>query len=78
MAIRKKRKDAQVGNIKSMPSKVKKKYRKNTKLKTVLEKEKVTSLHQLDKKYKKKKKTSKKASSKKKTVKKKKPWYQFW
>lgn len=74
MTLRKKRKDAQVGNISSMPAKVKKKYRKNTKLKTVLKKEKVTSLHQLGKKYDKKKKTSKK----KKTHKKKKPWYQFW
>lgn len=69
MTIRKKRKDAKLGNIKSLPAKLKKKYRGNAKLKNILKKEKVTSLYQLGKKYKKKKR---------KKAKKKRRWFKFF
>ena len=76
LVIRKKREDTQAKNIKSLPSKVKKKYRKKTQLKTILKKEKVTSLHQLGKKYKAKKKPKK--TAKKKTVQKRKKLCRFF
>ncbi len=51
MPIRKKRNDTEIGNISGMPTDVLDKYRDDTHLGTVLGRERVTSLHQLKKKY---------------------------
>lgn len=69
LTLRKKRKDSKLGNIKSLPAKVRRKYRGNAQLKSVLKKEKVTSLYQLGKKYKKKRR---------KKAKRRKRWFKFF
>lgn len=51
MPFRKKRGDAEIGNIPGMPKEVLDKYRNDAHLDTVLEKEHVTTLHDLKKKY---------------------------
>ena len=51
MVFRKKRKDAKIENISGIPDQVKKKYRSDSHLDTILEREHVTTLYQLKKKY---------------------------
>ena len=51
MTIRKKRGDTEIGNISGMPKEILDKYRDDAHLDTILEKERVTSLHGLKKKY---------------------------
>ena len=51
MAFRKKRGDTEIGNISGIPKEVLDKYRNDAHLDTTLEKERVTSLYSLKKKY---------------------------
>ena len=51
MVYRKKRKDTKIDNISGIPDQVKKKYRSDSHLDTILGREHVTTLHQLKKKY---------------------------
>lgn len=51
MTFRKKRGDTEIRNISGIPPEVLDKYRGDAHLDTVLEKERVTSLHGLKKKY---------------------------
>lgn len=51
MGFRKKRDDAEIGNISGIPYKVMDKYREDAHIGTVLKRENVTSLSQLKKKY---------------------------
>lgn len=54
MKLRKKRGDTEIRNISGMPQEVLDKYRGDAHLDTVLEKERVTTLYALKKKYRKK------------------------
>ena len=47
-----KRGDTKLKNVSSISDKVREKYRSDSHLETILKREKVTSLHQLKKKYK--------------------------
>ena len=51
MPFRKKRGDTEIGNVSGMPKKVLGEYRNDAHLDTILQKERVTSLHNLKKKY---------------------------
>lgn len=51
MPFRKKRSDTEIGNIPGMPKDVLDKYRDDAHLDTTLDKENVTTLHDLKKKY---------------------------
>ena len=51
MTFRKKRGDTKIGNVSGIPKEVLDKYRNDAHLDTTLEKERVTSLHSLKKKY---------------------------
>ena len=51
MPFRKKRSDAEIGNISGVPKKVSAEYRNDAHLDTILKREHVTTLHDLKKKY---------------------------
>ena len=51
MVYRRKRGDTKIENIDEIPDQVKEKYRSDSHLDTILGNERVTSLHQLKKKY---------------------------
>ena len=51
MVYRRKRGDTKIENIDQIPDQVKEKYRSDSHLDTILGNERVTSLHQLKKKY---------------------------